>query len=159
MVEIPSDVQTLYTGVVQKRHLPNGEEEYYVSVPDREVELGDVENGEPVRVCLLATEGGSSAESTDTDGSQVSQQKGEGGSNTADSRSESQQIPPVSEGDELTVEIRSVGDQGDGIAKVDRGFVVIVPDTNVGETVDVKITSVKDSVAFAEVVGDSVATH
>lgn len=159
MVEISPDVQTLYTGTVQKRHLPNGEEEYYVSVPDREVEMGDVESGEPVRVCLLDVKDDSDTGSGEADRSQLSHQKGEGDPNAADSRGESQQVPPVSEGDELTVEIQSVGDQGDGIAKVDRGFVVIVPDTNVGETVGVKITTVKESVAFAEVVSGSIAPH
>ncbi len=59
---------------------------------------------------------------------------------------------PVSQGEEYDLEIESVGDQGDGIARTDEGFVVIVPDTRPGERVRVEITDVSDSVAFAEVV-------
>lgn len=60
--------------------------------------------------------------------------------------------PPVDEGDRVEVEIESIGDQGDGIARVDRGFVVIVPDTDKGERVTVAITDVDPTVAFGEVV-------
>lgn len=46
--------------------------------------------------------------------------------------------------------IETLGDQGDGIAKVERGFIVIVPGTQPGDQADVEITDVKESVAFAE---------
>jgi len=39
------------------------------------------------------------------------------------------QKPPVTEGEQRTVEIEDIGDQGDGITRVERGFVVIVSDT------------------------------
>jgi len=58
---------------------------------------------------------------------------------------------PVEVGDERTVEIETIGEQGDGIARVERGFVIIVPETEVGERVRVEITDVKQSVAFATV--------
>ncbi|MFC6906734.1 TRAM domain-containing protein [Halalkalicoccus tibetensis] len=38
--------------------------------------------------------------------------------------------PPVTEGNHRTVEIETIGEQGDGIARVERGYVVIVPDTD-----------------------------
>jgi len=60
--------------------------------------------------------------------------------------------PPVEEGEQRTVEIEDLGDQGDGLARVERGFVVIVPDTEQGERVTVEITDVRENVAFAEVV-------
>ncbi|SHG91427.1 TRAM domain-containing protein [Halobaculum gomorrense] len=60
--------------------------------------------------------------------------------------------PPVDRGDEVTVDIEGIGDQGDGIARVDRGYVIIVPDTEKGERVTIRVTSVKQNVAFAEVV-------
>mgnify|MGYP006274891859 FL=1 len=60
--------------------------------------------------------------------------------------------PPVDRGDEVTVDIEGIGDQGDGIARVDRGYVIIVPDTEKGERVRIRVTSVKQNVAFAEVV-------
>ncbi|MFO7832587.1 MAG: 23S rRNA (uridine(2552)-2'-O)-methyltransferase [Halohasta sp.] len=56
---------------------------------------------------------------------------------------------PVRVDDELDVEIVDVGDEGDGIAKVD-DFTVFVPDAETGETVSVRITDVKPQFAFAE---------
>ncbi|OYR71246.1 deoxyribonuclease, partial [Halorubrum sp. E3] len=47
------------------------------------------------------------------------------------------------------------GDQGDGIAKVERGYVVIVPETSVGDRVTVEIQQVRENVAFADVVDDT----
>jgi predicted RNA-binding protein with TRAM domain len=55
-------------------------------------------------------------------------------------------------GDTREVEIESLGDQGDGIARIDRGYVIIVPDTGVGDHVTVRIEETKENVAFAEVV-------
>ena len=45
--------------------------------------------------------------------------------------------------------IDDLGEEGDGIAKVDRGYVVIVPGATPGETVPVEITRVTQTVAFA----------
>ncbi len=56
---------------------------------------------------------------------------------------------PVKEGETYTVTIEDMGRGGDGIARVE-GFVVFVPETQKGETVDVKITAVKSKFAFAE---------
>ena len=50
------------------------------------------------------------------------------------------------------MEIDSLGDQGDGIGRVGPGYVLIVPETDVGERVSVRITETRDNVAFAEVV-------
>ena len=65
------------------------------------------------------------------------------------------QGPPVEEGEVRTVSIDTLGDQGDGIAKVERGFIVIVPGTKPGDRVEVEITDVKETVAFAETVGEA----
>jgi len=56
---------------------------------------------------------------------------------------------PVREGDELDVEIVDVGDEGDGVAKVE-GFTVFVPDAKEGDRVRVRITDLKPRYAFAE---------
>lgn len=57
---------------------------------------------------------------------------------------------PVREGDIIDdVEIISVGEKGDGIAKVD-GFVVIVPGAKKGEVVTIKIGRVLAKYAFSE---------
>jgi predicted RNA-binding protein with TRAM domain len=58
----------------------------------------------------------------------------------------------VSQGETRTVEIKDIGDQGDGLTRVERGFVVIVPETDVGERVRIEISDVRATVAFAEVV-------
>lgn len=60
--------------------------------------------------------------------------------------------PPVDVGDIQEVEIENLGDKGDGIARVDRGYVLIVPDTEVGDRVTVRIEEAKENVAFTEVV-------
>ena len=57
---------------------------------------------------------------------------------------------PVKLGYTYTVTIESIGKEEDGIAKVD-GFVVIVPDTNIGDEVKVEITKVSKRVAFGKV--------
>lgn len=58
---------------------------------------------------------------------------------------------PVKEGQEYDVTIESIGEKGDGIAKVE-GYVIIVPSTRKGEKVKVKVNAVRGKVSFAEVV-------
>ena len=57
-----------------------------------------------------------------------------------------------------------MGDQGDGLARVERGFVVIFPKTEKGQRVRIKIETVRETVAFAHVLehlgrADSVASN
>ncbi|QZX99262.1 TRAM domain-containing protein [Halobaculum rubrum] len=80
------------------------------------------------------------------------EQSGDSSDNTAGTAGTTEPEPPVDRGDEVTVDIEGIGDQGDGIARVDRGYVIIVPDTEKGERVKIRVTSVKQNVAFAEVV-------
>jgi len=56
---------------------------------------------------------------------------------------------PVEAGDELDVEIESVGSEGDGVATVE-GFTVFVPGAEVGERPTIRVTDVKPRFAFAE---------
>lgn len=132
-MELSTDIHCLYTAEVSV----TDDSEYTISVPEREIEQGAVDVGERHRIAILPA--------NDTDDYH---------DRTSDSaRSNSQEpSPPVSEGDTREVEIESLGDQGDGIAKVERGFVVIVPDTDVGERVTVEIADIGPNVAFAEVV-------
>lgn len=58
--------------------------------------------------------------------------------------------PPVKVGEIHEVSIESVGEKGDGIARV-KGFVVFVPSVKKGDCVKVKITRVLAKVGFAEV--------
>ena len=64
-------------------------------------------------------------------------------------RYDSMRTPPVKEGDTYKVKIESMGREGDGIAKID-GFVIFIPQAQVGEELDVKINKVTRSVAFGE---------
>ena len=131
-MEMPTDIHCLYTAEVS-----DDDSAYTIAVPEREIEQGAVDVGGAYRIAILPA--------TDTDDQP---------DRTANSaRSHNQEpAPPVSEGDTREVEIESLGDQGDGIAKVERGFVVIVPDTDVGERVTVEIADVGPNVAFADVV-------
>ena len=58
---------------------------------------------------------------------------------------------PVKVGERYRVRIESLGKGGDGIAKV-KGFVIFVPNTQVGDEVEIVINSVKRKFAFGEVI-------
>lgn len=60
----------------------------------------------------------------------------------------------MEEGEVRLVTIDTLGDQGDGIAKVEQGFIVIVAETQPGDQLGVEITNVKDSVAFGKPISD-----
>lgn len=137
MVEIPDSLRTLFTGVVEER-----DGEYVVVVPSSEVEHGELTAEETYRVGLVGVGGNGDVTSEDDRGAKT-RTRGRG---AVDSDQ-----PPVVEGETYQVEIESMGDQGDGVAYVD-GFVVMVSDANIGERVVVKVETVLESVAFADVV-------
>ncbi len=56
---------------------------------------------------------------------------------------------PVEEGREYEVTIDAKGAKGDGIAHVE-GFVIFIPNVDVGEKIKVKITMVKRTFAIGE---------
>lgn len=58
---------------------------------------------------------------------------------------------PVVEGGEYEVLVESLGDKGDGIAKV-QGFVIIIPGALKGNLVRVRVTAIRGRVSFGEVV-------
>jgi predicted RNA-binding protein with TRAM domain len=129
-MEIPDHLYCLYSASIEKR-----DGSYLIEVPEQELQQGDLQTGETYRVAVLPS-------STSGDG-------------TDNSISQNQQGPsnqPVEEGEQRRVEIEDIGEQGDGITRVERGFVVIVPDTEKGERVGIEITDVRDRVAFGEVV-------
>ncbi|EMA41979.1 hypothetical protein C447_00275 [Halococcus hamelinensis 100A6] len=108
-------------------------------MPKREIDNGSIVPGETYRVAIL------SAEAVDEERDSQSQSR----SNTSESTTQS---PPVKQGDKRTLSIESIGDQGDGIAKVERGYVVIVPGARPGDEVEVEIQNARENVAFAEVI-------
>ena len=130
-MEIPEQLRCLFSATVEER-----DGAYVLEVPEQEIQLGDLQAGETYRVAVLPTSSTDNADGTDVD-SQPEQ---------------AAQSPPVEMGEHRTVEIEDIGEQGDGITRVERGFVVIVPDTEQGERVIVKITDVGQNVAFADVV-------
>jgi len=132
-MELSDDLRCLFSGRIERR-----DGAYVVEVPERELSLGDLEEGGVYRVALLA-------------GRQESEQPSADGSNRGDERVPR---PPVDEGDVRDVEIVDIGEQGDGIAKVERGYVVIVPGGETGDEVSVEITTVMDNYAIGEIVED-----
>ena len=58
---------------------------------------------------------------------------------------------PVEEGETYDVTIQDIARQGDGIARIE-GFVVFVPNTRVGDEVQIKVGRVLPKFAFATVV-------
>ncbi|WP_193310581.1 TRAM domain-containing protein [Halorubrum halophilum] len=140
-MEISDTLQTLYTATVEE-----DDGAYQVTVPEREVATGSITEGETYRVALIAT---SASDSEATDRTEVTQSVDHAG------QQHESDGPPVEEGEQRDVEIKNLGDQGDGIAKVERGYVVIVPETSVGDQVTVEMKQVRENVAFAEVVDDT----
>ena len=130
-MEISDDLLCLFTDEVQAEN-----DSFRIEVPKQEVKLGAIDPDETYRVALLPTE-------IDTQTTDTAEQ---------DSAGSERPDPPVDVGDTQEVEIESLGDKGDGIARVDRGYVLIVPDTEVGDRVTVRIEEAKENVAFTEVV-------
>lgn len=128
-MDIPTNLLCLFNAELEER-----DGRYFLEVPAREVNLGEIERGGVYRVGII--EG-----VADTSGSGPQRP-----------REQPVPSPPVQEGEIRVVEIEDLGDQGDGITRVERGYVVIVPDTKPGERVEIEIVEVRENVAFAEVV-------
>lgn len=60
---------------------------------------------------------------------------------------------PVEAGEQYTVEIEEIGDEGDGIAHIE-SFVLLVPDAELGARVTVRVESVQDGFATTTVLAD-----
>ena len=129
-MEISEKLLCLISGRVQER---NGS--YVIEVPDKELRLGDVEEEAVYRIALFPSQTG-----THIDSGQEQE------------RERDVLEPPVEDGETRIVDIEGIGDQGDGITRVERGFVVIVPGTDKGDRVRIQINQVRENVAFAEVI-------
>ncbi|QSW98377.1 TRAM domain-containing protein [Haloterrigena alkaliphila] len=115
------------------------EDRYVIEVPRQEVETGDIEPDEVYRVALISRD-----EAADSEGASAT---------PGSAPSEPQ--PPVDVGETRYVEIEDIGKQGDGIARVERGYVIIVPGADVGERVKVEVTEVKSNFAVGEIIEDT----
>ena len=109
------------------------DDRYVVEVPRREVETGSVAAGDTYRVALIGGDGGAPPSSDE------------------DAPADEPQ-PPVEVGEIRYVEVEDIGKQGDGIARVERGYVIIVPGTEVGERVKIEVREVKSNFAVGDVV-------
>lgn len=129
-MEISDHLRCLYSAQVEQR-----DDSYIVEIPEQEFRLGDLEEESTYRVAVLPT-------STEPTGK--TERKPE--------RERGHPEPPVEKGETREVEIEDVGQEGDGIARVERGYVVIVSDAGIGDRVMIEIRDVQENVAFAEVV-------
>lgn len=132
-MEIPEQLLCVWSATVEEH-----DGRYVFEIPSREVDRGGLRAGETYRVAVLPQRSTASDKAASSDAA-----SGRGAPE-----------PPVTEGDRREVEIETIGDQGDGIARVERGFVVIVPGTEEGDRVTVEITEVGENVAFAEVIDE-----
>ncbi|SEH56218.1 Predicted RNA-binding protein, contains TRAM domain [Halopenitus malekzadehii] len=134
MTEIPNSLRLLYETTLEKH-----DDKYTISIPKEIVDGSSLTTDDVYRVALLASTNGAQDEAAS-----------DLATNDSDPDRHDTGAPPVEEGEVRSVTIDTLGDQGDGIAKVERGFIVIVPGTQPGDKADVEITDVKNSVAFAE---------
>ena len=131
-MEISDQLLCLFNGEVTTT-----DDGYAVEIPQREVDNGTIDPGEIYRIAVISR----TAESTTTESSETSVP--------------SEPQPPVEQGEIRYVEIEDIGKQGDGIARVERGYVIIVPGAEMGERVKVEITEVKSNFAVGEVIEET----
>jgi predicted RNA-binding protein with TRAM domain len=137
MAEIPDRLECLFTASVEE-----DEGSYSIEIPRAELDMGRVSAGETYRVVVL-------------DEPQPGSSERQPAEIPATTGASSPPTPPVSSGDVREVTIESLGDQGDGIAKVKRGYVLIVPGARPEDEVTVEITDVRENFAFTRVQDDS----
>ena len=134
-MEISDELLCLFSAAVREEG-----DRYVVEVPKREIERGSLSAGDTYRVALI---------DGDADGD------GGGDATTAtagaETTSEGEPQPPVEKGEVRYVEVEDIGKQGDGIARVERGYVIIVPGAEVGERVKIEVTEVKSNFAVGEI--------
>ena len=164
-----STLLCLFSGRVEER-----DGEYVITIPQQEIDLGTLEFEEIYRVGVYpgvstpsgATDCRESTIADDDSGDTRFAQRRETSNPTRDSTTSTSSKtaspsastdstpvqPPVTEGEKHRLQIEDVGDQGDGLARVGPGYVVFVPDTEIGQQPLVRITTVRENVAFAEVI-------
>ena len=139
MVEIPDSLRSVFSATVHER-----DGGYIVEIPAEEITHDAVTVGETYRVAILDTPTARVSTEQDTPQSSRSQRRDP----------QHSPGPPVEEGEVRDVTIETIGGQGDGIAKVERGYVVIVPGGQPGQQPTVEIEQVQENVAFASVIED-----
>ncbi|PHQ46963.1 deoxyribonuclease [Halorubrum sp. C3] len=136
MIEISDSLRSLFSAQIEER-----DGSYIVDVPASDIEHDALAADETYRVAILKSESSTSQKTHE----EQPQSAGQEPTPTSDG-------PPVDEGEVRDVTIETTGDQGDGIAKVERGYVVIVPGGQPGDELSVEIEQVQANVAFASIV-------
>lgn len=123
-MEVSDDLQCVFTARLENNLGTN-----QLDVPQQEVDLGNLEVGETYRVAIYPAE-------------------------TSDRPTEGQRQAdaPVSKGEKVRLEIEDIGEQGDGLGRIGPGYIVFVPDTDIGDEVMVEIQEVTENFAFGETV-------
>ncbi|EMA35252.1 TRAM domain-containing protein [Halobiforma nitratireducens] len=140
MTDDSSDLICKFTGEIEQQ---SGQ--YVVQIPDTEIEYGTLSEGDVIRVSVERPSDPDDERGTARAGTETETQ-----ARDQDRSADQQSTPPVAEGERLTVDVEDRGDQGDGIARVDRGYVLIVPETEPGDTVEVRVTQTFPNYGFAE---------
>ncbi|GAA0237842.1 TRAM domain-containing protein [Haladaptatus pallidirubidus] len=137
-MKIPDELRCVFSAQIEEE-----DGEYTLRIPKREVSEGDVRRGTTYRVAILNRTSAPNPPEQETAATP---------DDSAPDRRQAHPEAPVAVGEQRTVEIEGIGDQGDGVARVDRGYVIIVPDTEKRDRVTIEITDVTANVAFAEVI-------
>jgi len=135
MAEIPDSLRCLFSASIEERA-----DSYVVELPREEIEQSALTPGAVYRIAVLAQ---GPTEEPDESTESRSQER--------PAPSEPRE-PPVETGEIRTVAVETTGDQGDGIAKVDRGYVLIIPGGEPGDELTVEIQQVHENFAIAEIV-------
>jgi predicted RNA-binding protein with TRAM domain len=139
MVEIPDSLRSVFSASVRER-----DGSYIFEIPSSKIEHETITVDDTYRIAIFespASPASSERANSGFDDSQPSDRRGS-------------TEPPVDESEVREVTIETLGDQGDGIAKVERGYVVIVPGAQPGQQPTVEIEQVQENVAFASVIDD-----
>jgi hypothetical protein len=102
-MNISEDLLCLYSATVEHE-----DDSYVLEVPEQEIQNGDLSDDEVYKIALIATS---------SDGTEATRDSSE-----REQTVESESGPPVDEGDIRKVEIEGLGDQGDGVGKIEGGL-------------------------------------
>ena len=139
MVNVPDSLLALFSAKVSEQ-----EGSFRITIPVEEVEKGTITQGETYRFAMVGI--------TEDEHDEPARDLGRYEGGEADGVQKSNAELPVDPGEIRKVSITETGDRGDGVAKVERGYNVIVPDTAPGEEPTVRITRANPTFAVAIVV-------
>jgi predicted RNA-binding protein with TRAM domain len=139
MVEISESLRSVFSAPVCEQ-----DGSYVIEIPSSEIEHETIQVDDTHRIAIFESSASTASSERATSRSRRSQ--------SSSSRGSPEQ--PVDEGEIREVTIEAVGDQGDGIAKIERGYVLIVPGGRPGQQPTVEIERVQENVAFTNIIGN-----